>query len=325
MDTQLRSFHTVAVHGGFTAAAKALNIGQPTISSQVKALEERYRVELFHRRGRSVELTETGRRLLEITQRIASLEAEAVDLLKAVGGLRSGHLKVSAVGPYHVTEMLSAFRERYPGVEFSVRISNSRETLNQLMEYRADVAVLAHTEDDPRLHAVPYSRHPVIAFVNSDHPWSKRKSISIHDFANEHVILREVGSTTRLAFEAALERAGAHMGGYTEIGSREAVWLAVERGMGVGIVSEFEFIPHPRLHPLPFKDAEIYTYAHVVCLAERRHGPLIKAFFDVVEDLLTARAANPAAQPKRAVDGAYLRESQRNQGSRRATLRRSAV
>src|SRR5690606_15956838 len=180
----------------------------------------------------------------------------------------------------------------------------------QLMEYRADVAVLAHTEDDPRLHAVPYSRHPVIAFVNSDHPWSKRKSISIHDFANEHVILREVGSTTRLAFEAALERAGAHMGGYTEIGSREAVWLAVERGMGVGIVSEFEFIPHPRLHPLPFKDAEIYTYAHVVCLAERRHGPLIKAFFDVVEDLLTARAANPAAQPKRAVDGAYLRESQ---------------
>ncbi len=289
MDTQLRSFHTVATHGGFTAAANVLNIGQPTISSQVKALEERYRVELFHRRGRRVELTETGRRLLELTQRIASLESEAVDLLNAVGGLRSGHLRVSAVGPYHVTEMLSAFREQYPGVEFSVRISNSREALRQLMDYKADVAVLAHTEDDPRIHAVPYSRHPVIAFVNSDHPWAGRTSVSIHEFAEQHVILREVGSTTRLAFEAGLASAGARMGSFTEIGSREAIWLAVERGMGVGIVSEFELIPHPRLHPLPFRDAEIYTYAHVVCLAERRQGPLVRAFFGVVESLLAAR------------------------------------
>ena len=300
MNTQLRSFHTVATHGGFTAAAKALNIGQPTISSQVKALEERFSVELFHRRGRSVELTETGRRLLELTQRIASLESEAIDLLSAVGGLRSGHLKVSAVGPYHVTEMLSAFRERYPGVEFSVRISNSREALRQLMEYQADVAVLAHTEDDPGIHAVPYSRHPVIAFVNTDHPWARRKTISIHDFADQHVVLREVGSTTRLAFETGLARAGARMGGFTEIGSREAIWLAVERGMGVGIVSEFEFIPHPRLHPLPFRDVEIYTYAHVVCLAERRQGPLVRAFFDVVEDLLATRQAGErTAQDRR--------------------------
>jgi len=289
MDTQLRSFHTVATHGGFTAAANALNIGQPTISSQVKELEERFRVELFHRRGRRVELTETGRRLLELTQRIASLESEANDLLSAVGGLRSGHLRVSAVGPYHVTEMLSAFRVQYPGVEFSVRVSNSREALRQLMDYQADVAVLAHTEDDPRIHAVPYSRHPVIAFVNSDHPWAGRTSVSVHEFAEQHIVMREVGSTTRLAFEAGLASAGARMGGFTEIGSREAIWLAVERGMGVGIVSEFELIPHPRLHPLPFRDAEIYTYAHVVCLAERRQGPIVRAFFGVVESLLAAR------------------------------------
>ena len=299
MNNQLRSFHTVALHGGFTAAANVLNIGQPTISSQVKALEERYRVELFHRRGRSVELTETGRRLLALTQRIASLESEAVDMLSAVGGLRSGHLKVSAVGPYHVTEMLSAFRERYPGIELSVRMTNSREALRHLMEYQADVAVLAHTEDDPRIHAVPYSRHPVIAFVNSDHPWAGRRHVSISEFADQHVVLREIGSTTRLAFETALAGAGARMGGVTEIGSREAIWLAVERGMGVGVVSEFEFIAHPRLHPLPFEDAEIYTYAHVVCLAERRQGRVVRAFYEVVEELLSARRNAPSSGSRR--------------------------
>src|SRR5690606_27542229 len=152
--------------------------------------------------------------------------------------------------------------------------------------------------DDPRINAVPYCRHHLLAFVNTDHPWAGRKTISIHDFADQHVVLREVGSTTRLAFETGLARAGARMGGFTEIGSREAIWLAVERGMGVGIVSEFEFIPHPRLRPLPFRDAEIYTYAHVVCLAERRQGPLVCAFFEVVEGLLATRRSEAVSPQK---------------------------
>jgi DNA-binding MarR family transcriptional regulator len=65
--TQLRSFHAVAAEGGFTAASRVLNIGQPTITSQVKALEQHFDVELFHRRGRRVELTDAGEELFRIT------------------------------------------------------------------------------------------------------------------------------------------------------------------------------------------------------------------------------------------------------------------
>ena len=50
--TALRSFHAVALHGGFTTAAKALNISQPALSTQVKALEDLYEVELFNRVGK---------------------------------------------------------------------------------------------------------------------------------------------------------------------------------------------------------------------------------------------------------------------------------
>jgi DNA-binding transcriptional LysR family regulator len=59
--TQLRSFHAVAQHGGFTAAARALHISQPTVNTQVGALEANYGVELFLSRGRSVVLTDVGR------------------------------------------------------------------------------------------------------------------------------------------------------------------------------------------------------------------------------------------------------------------------
>jgi DNA-binding transcriptional LysR family regulator len=74
-----------------------------------------------------------------------------------------------------------------------------------------------------------------------------------------------------------------------EIGSREAVWLAVARGIGISVVSDIEFIPHPELHLLEFADAEIFTTAHVNCLQERRESRLVKAFLEVVDELKPAQ------------------------------------
>jgi LysR family transcriptional regulator, low CO2-responsive transcriptional regulator len=71
-----------------------------------------------------------------------------------------------------------------------------------------------------------------------------------------------------------------------EIGSRESIREAVAKGIGLGVVSEAEFVPDPRLRALPVTDAEIYTYAHVVHLAERRNARLVRAFLQVLKGLL---------------------------------------
>lgn len=287
--TQLRSFHAVAKEGGFTAAARAINVGQPTITTQVKALETYFKVELFHRRGRRVDLTDLGKALFGLSQRIMSLEAEAAGLLLAAGGFNSGTLKVGAVGPFHAIEMLSAFNERYPGIKLPIRTGNSREMLDLLLDFQIDVAVLAYVEGDERLLAMPYSRHPVVAFVNRTHPWWHRGAVSIEEFQDQPVVLREIGSTTRLAFENALAVAGITANIVMEIGSREAVWLAVEKGVGIGVVSDIEFIPHSNLRLIAIENADIYTYAHVVCLAERRESRIIRAFLQIAQALKAKR------------------------------------
>ena len=287
--TQLRSFHAVASEGGFTAAARAINVGQPTITTQVKGLEEYFQVELFHRRGRRVELTDLGKTLFGLSQRILTLEAETAELLAAAGRLNMGTLKVGAVGPFHAIEMLGAFNERYPGIKLPVRTGNSREMLDLLLDFQVDVAVLAYVEGDNRLLAIPYSRHPVVAFVNHAHPWWQRRAVAIEEFQEQPVVLREIGSTTRLAFEKALAEAGVSVNIVMEIGSREAVWLAVEKGVGIGVVSDIEFIPHPNLRPVAIENADIFTYAHVVCLAERKESRVIRAFLQIVEALKATR------------------------------------
>ena len=284
--TQLRSFHAVARAGGFTGAAKLLHISQPTVTTQVRFLEEAYGVELFYRRGHKVSLTPLGEQLFEMAQRIFALEGDATHLLEDSGELRSGHLRVGAVGPFHVTEMLARFNRRYPGVNVSVRVGNSEVVQQDLLDYRTDVAVLAQFHDDPRFHAVPYSRHPVVIFAPRTHRFASRRSIRIAELQGEPMIMREEGSTTRKALDDALRRAGVTPRVVMEIGSREAIREAVIKGVGIAAVSEIEYIADPGICRVPVSDAQMFTYAHVFCLRERRTARLVSAFLDIVDGLL---------------------------------------
>ena len=281
--TQLRSFHAVAREGSATVAARVLGISQPTITTQIKELEKIYGVELFQRRGRGLELTGLGEELLIKTQQFFSAEEEVSNLLAAAGKLSHGHLRIGAVGPFHVMRMLTAFQNCHPAIQVSVDLGNSRQVMQRLREFRTDVAVLSQINRDPDLLTVPYSQQRLIVFVGKSHPWGKRKKILLKELDGQSMVMREQGSMTRRAFETALDKAGVKPNIVLEIGSREAVWEAVAEGLGIGMVSEASVVPDKRITTLTISDSDIFTYTHVVCLKERGKARLVKAFIDVIK------------------------------------------
>ena len=287
--TQLRSFLAVAQSGGFTAAAERLGVSQPTLTAQVGLLESQYGVELFHRIGRGVQLTETGQRLLAVTGQLASIESDAVHLLKDAGDLRTGLLTLGAVGPFQATDMLSAFSRRHPAMEVQVRFGNSETVVRELLEFRTDVAVLAHFADDPRLHGLPFSRARVVVFVPVDHRLAGRKSVRIEQLEGERMIVREEGSTTRKAVDAALARAGVKPRVVMALASREAIREAVAKGIGIATVSEAGYVPDPRIRMLRISNADIWTETHVMCLKARRPARVVEAFMRIAEELRSVR------------------------------------
>ncbi|HTZ80649.1 MAG TPA: LysR substrate-binding domain-containing protein, partial [Stellaceae bacterium] len=220
---ELRAFHAVATEGSFTAAAQALGVTQPTLSAQVKALEESYGVALFDRRGRGAAPTPLGRQLLEITRRFFLLEEEADELLARARALTTGHLRVVAGGPYHVVPFLARFAERYPAVHISLAIGNSEAVLDSLLHYRADVAVITDIAEDPRLESILCAEQRLVVFMPKRHPWAKRRAIRLGDLEGEPIVLREAGSTTRKLFEQAIAKARVQLRVVMEIESREAV------------------------------------------------------------------------------------------------------
>ncbi|WP_233234585.1 LysR substrate-binding domain-containing protein [Bordetella sp. LUAb4] len=290
---QIRAFVAVVQHGGLTAAARALHMQHSTISSQIQALEQEYGAELFQRRGRRIELSALGLELLPLARGMVAIESDIGRLLDDGGSLRRGTLKIGAVSPYHVTEMIEAYHDMYPAIGLSVMQGNSEYVLANLDNYVCDVGVLASRHAGSRYYMRSYARYPVIAFVHVDHPFARRASVSLQELAREPMLVRERGSTTRKALEDAMQAHGLTPRVMMEIGSREALRETVARGIGIGTVSQSEYVPDPRLRPVEIEGNEVFTHIHVCCLRERRESRLIASFFEAVDRCVSRLETGP--------------------------------
>ena len=231
--SQLRAFHAVATQGGFSKAADHLGLTQPALSDQVKKLEERFGVLLFHRHKRVVRLTQLGEQLLEITKRKFELEKQAVDLLSAHQKLEKGHLNIAADTPLHVIPLIGQFKQDYEGITVALRIGNAEEILEGLLNFSFDIGIVADMPDDDRFHAVTLCEDPLVAFVSKSHPWAGKEGITLRELSEgARLILREPGSRTRNHVEQEFENAGLDLNVALEIQGREAAKEAVAANIG---------------------------------------------------------------------------------------------
>jgi aminoethylphosphonate catabolism LysR family transcriptional regulator len=279
----LRSFHAVATHGSFTRAAEMLHITQPTLSGQVKELEERYGTKLFVRLGRRIELTDIGKSAFSITRLMFRHEEEVEQLLQSARALKSGELRVAADSPYIATPLLAQFQRIYPGIQISIQYGNSQQLMSWIESRRCDVAFLPNIpQGDERLYSIPLPPDRLVVFVSQDHDWAERRSVSIEELVTQRVILREKGSRTRSIFEEAVAQAGQALNDVMEISGREGVREAVAAGFGIGIVAENELLADSRLRALPVNDAELVHAEYVVCLQEMRSLRVNDAFLEMI-------------------------------------------
>jgi aminoethylphosphonate catabolism LysR family transcriptional regulator len=278
--TQLRAFHLVAESGSFSAAARASGLSQPNLSSQVTSLEQTYGVRLFDRRGRSVLPTETGRQLHGITTRLFAVQDEARALLAGEQALTRGHLRIAADSAHHVVPIMAALRDRAEGLTFALSIDNSAVVLERLLRHEADVAVMAKSISDPRLHAVRLRTDRVVLFVPTRHPLARRGRATLSSLAGQSLVLRERGSITREVIEQAMAAADIRPDAIVEVQTREGVREAVAAGFGIGAVFASELGEDRRFRRILVTDTDLNVAEYAVCLQERRRVALVRAFMD---------------------------------------------
>ncbi len=280
---QLRSFYAVALELNFTKAAEMLSIGQPTVTTQVKELEETYDVQLFHRTPHGLELTDVGSALLSIARQKFALEDRAHTLLSSTGNTHAGRLHIGTVGPFFVMDILSDYAESYPLVRVSVESGNSDTIYQRLLNYEVDVAILGLDYQDHKLESVNLGHHEIIIIVNQSHVWAGRNSIELAELDGQKMIYREQGSMTRRALEEQLQAKMIRPNVVMEL-ARDSVVAAVAAGLGAGVIAKEELSPTSQLTQLHIRNDTPYTHSFAVCLKERLGMTPIQLFMNLAEE-----------------------------------------
>ena len=173
---ELRTLHyftVVAQELNITRAAEKLNMSQPPLSNQIKALEEELGVQLFIRGKRHLELTEEGGLLLRRAIQIQELADKTRQEIASLREGMTGVIYLSMVegrAPFLAARWIAGFREEFPLVRHNLWNGSSDDVLDRLHKGLADLAVIAAPYDTEHLEGFPVGREPWIAMLHPDHP-----------------------------------------------------------------------------------------------------------------------------------------------------------
>ena len=196
----LRYLVALAEHRHFGRAAAACFVSQPTLSTQIRKLEEQLGVTLVERAPRRVLLTEVG---AEIAQRARAVIHD-VDQIKAIARRtqdpESGTLRLGlfpTLGPYLLPHVMPLLRERFPRLELLLVEEKTPVVLKQLHEGKLDAGVLALPLHDEQLHCEFLFEEPFVLAVPRQHPLASKQSLKLDQLAEERLLLLEDGHCLR--------------------------------------------------------------------------------------------------------------------------------
>ncbi|MBX9457356.1 MAG: LysR family transcriptional regulator [Rhizobium sp.] len=247
---QLAIFIAVAEREHLTRAADAIRLTPSAVSSAIKTLEHHYGVELFHRVGRRIELTDTGRIFLDEARETLARARSAELVLSELGGLMRGTLSVHAsqtIASYWLPPRLMRFREAFPGIDLTLTLGNTRSVANAVISGHADLGFVEGDLDEPLLAASAVDQDELTILVAPDHPWAAAGSIEPGSLTSTNWIMRETGSGTRSVFEAALARMGVAPGSLNTalvLPSNEAILSALAGGRSAAAISRLAARSH---------------------------------------------------------------------------------
>jgi DNA-binding transcriptional LysR family regulator len=275
---QLSIFVAVAQREHLTKAAGAIGLTPSAVSASIKALEAFYNVQLFHRVGRRIELTQAGRSFLPEAEAVLARARSAALVLGELGGLRRGTLDIYAsqtIASYWLPRRLMRFHNAYPGIEIRLTVGNTRTVSQAVIDGRAELGFVEGQIDEPALAARQVGLDAMVVVVPAAHPLASREGIAAGDLLTQtRWVMREPGSGTRSAFEAALAASGCDPSDLDiamVLPSNEAVLSAVCENMCAAAVSSIVAAQRVRQGELTIIDFKLPDRTFLSLRHKERH------------------------------------------------------
>ena len=237
----LRYLVAVADTRHFGRAAELCFVSQPTLSTQLKKLEEYLGVQLIERQPKRVALTAPGVEIVARARRILEATDEVITLARSHRDPLAGTLRVAllpTIGPYLLPRVAREIKKALPRLELRLYEYPTAAMLAKLRAGEIDLGILALPVDLDGLEARDLYNEPFMVAVSSTHPLAKRPTIRVQDLAGETLLLLEDGHCLRDQALAVCGQVGVHEKQDFRATSLETLRQMVATGAGVTLLPE---------------------------------------------------------------------------------------
>lgn len=243
----LQTFLVAARLLGFGEAARVLNYSQSTVSEHIRLLEEELGVQLFERIGRQVFLTEQGRQLVPLAEKLKQ------DVSMITGAFRqdesfSGTLTIGSVESlcvFWLPQLLKEYKLRYPRVRVVIRIIECAQMAAWIRQNMVDVAFgMSDESRQPNIMQQSLFSGEAYFVAAPDHELAGRADITLGELATQTIIAPELsvaagsGGSYRQKMDELLVAAGVKPLSLMEFDSMEAIRQCVKHGLGIGLMPD---------------------------------------------------------------------------------------
>jgi DNA-binding transcriptional LysR family regulator len=290
---QIRAFATVARLKSFTRAARLLSVAQPTLTVQIRHLEEALATRLFDRNSRSVELTRLGRDLLPAVERLlrdfdAMLSGVRDQVTQRRGTVKIAALPSAAVGI--LPDAIRTFRENYSGADFLLKDVVAGRVLALVRDEAVDLGIIGGNTDHPEVEPLFQMEDSMHVVCAKDHPLAKTRTLTPAVVARYPLIMMDPETSVRKVVDEAFHAAGLMANPVCEVTYMMTAIGMVQAGLGIAILpaSAREIQIDPNLCSRPIKGSQFARKISLIKKRRRTLPPLSASFADHLVNRLTA-------------------------------------
>ncbi len=288
---EMRIFLAAAETGSFSEAGRRLQISQPAVSMQIRSLENRLGIELFHRAGRHISLNEVGQALVPMARDLVNRSIHVYESVASMQGDVIGVLKLACsttAGKYIIPRLIAGFLDLNPSVQVSCQVGSRGSALKMLLAGEAHLAITSLREPSKEIEYRQFITDPVILIAPPDHAWARREFIEVKKLPEGKFILREISSGTQQTVVQALSEYGISPNDLPTVmvlGNSEAIHEAVAEDIGVAFISRQAAatgISVGRVVEVPVKGLEMAQQLHIARRVHRTPTNAQAAFWSYV-------------------------------------------
>ena len=317
----LKYLLALADHRHFGRAAEACFVSQPTLSTQIRKLEDELGVPLVERAPRKVMLTPAGRDAAERARRIVAEVEQMKEAARRSQDPEAGTVRLGmfpTLGPYLLPHVVPRIRARFPHLELLLVEEKSDVLLSRLREGKLDAGLLALPVADDQLHTEFLFEEPFLLAVPESHPLAQRGSLTLAELSHQQLLLLEDGHCLREQALDVCRLSGANEKSEFRATSLETLRQMVAADVGITLLPALAVKPpvarSPNIHLLGFSDSHPSRRIAMVWRKSSAMSGFLQVFAQVFRELPpglfqpdapvpatpTADVAPPAPSPPRA-------------------------